>query len=371
MLRKHGAFFAALGAVLALAAQVFLLLDCLSLASLPWAHAIALTLLGAVVATLSTLSGVLCRRIHQQQAAAQRGQFYLLSHFSNTFLFEYRFRARILSFSDNLPKELGLEVQLEGSHCSARLRQLVHPDDLPKLCNVAASPPTGRKEVGVELRLLHRGGAYVWYECRMVATYDKHGRPTTLLGRFENIDTRKRREANLVARSTRDDLTGLLNRSAVTLRVEEWIQSPRAAEGGALFMLDLDNFKSINDTQGHATGDRALLLTARVLRETFRGTDILGRAGGDEFLVFMTGVSSPEVAADRAEALCRAMAQRSDDTNPEAAFTCSVGISLFPLDGRTYPDLFEAADAAMYQAKREGKNSYRLCSSLSDLIPGA
>ena len=98
---------------------------------------------------------------------------------------------------------------------------------------------------------------------------------------------------------------GLLNRSAVALRVEEWTQSPQAKEGGALFMLDLDDFKSINDTLGHTLGDKALLLTAHTLREAFRDSDILGRAGGDEFLVFLSGTNSLELLSSRAEALCR------------------------------------------------------------------
>lgn len=128
-------------------------------------------------------------------------------------------------------------------------------------------------------------------------------------------------------------------------------------------MLDLDNFKLINDTMGHASGDRALLLTARTLRETFRDSDILGRAGGDEFLVFMSGVNTPELAASRAEALCLALTQKLEESDCGFSLTCSVGISLYPQDGDSYSTLFEAADAAMYQAKREGKNAYRLCSN--------
>ncbi|SBW01154.1 putative Diguanylate cyclase [uncultured Eubacteriales bacterium] len=362
--RRTAAIGAALGAGLSLLAEVLLLCDYGSRA--PWMlpHAVLLCILGAIGAGLIVLASRLF--LQAPQSAAERGQFYLLSHFANTFLFEYRFQSRVLTFSDNLPQELGLGLHLEGADCSLRLCKLIHREDRHKLRAMAENPPAPKDEALQELRLLHSGGSYVWYECRVAATYDRHGRPMALLGRFENIDARKRREANLVARSTRDDLTGLLNRSAVTLRVEEWTQSPRAKEGGALFMLDLDNFKSINDSQGHATGDRALRLTARVLRDTFRESDILGRAGGDEFLVFMPGVSSPELASSRAERLCRTLSEQPFDSDNVFPFTCSVGISLFPQDGNSYAALFEAADAAMYQAKREGKNSYRLSSSLAD-----
>lgn len=363
MIRRYGVILTAGGTCLALSGQIFLLLNGPSSPAL-FGRMVALCLLGGLTAALATLTAVLFYQGRLHRSSVERSQFYLLSRFANTYLFEYRFRARILTFSDNLPALLGLESQLEGPCCSARMRELVHPDDLHKLSRLAANPPAPRKEAALELRLLHRGGGYTWYECRSVATYDKHGRASTLLGRFENIDSRKRRETNLVARSIRDDLTGLLNRSAITLRVEEWIHSPRAQEGGALFMLDLDDFKSINDTVGHAGGDRALLLTSQVLRETFRSTDILGRAGGDEFLVFMTGVQDPNVAAERAETLCRALSERSCQGDGCAPLSCSVGVSLFPRDGESYPALFEAADAAMYHAKRQGKSSYRFTSAV-------
>ncbi len=366
MNRRSPVIWAVLMAVLAFGGAAFVFFDYCSRNPSMLGHVALLFLLCMLGAGLSTAAAFFLSRAHARLSSIQSEQFYHLSYFSNTFLFEYGLRSHILTFSDNLPKELKLETQMDGLRCMARLRTLVHPDDLHKLCDLKDRPSSPGKEVIHELRLLHSQGGYTWYECRAVVTYDKNGKPATLLGRFENIDNRKRREANLMSRSTLDDLTGLLNRSAVTLRVEEWTQSPQAEEGGALLMLDLDNFKAINDTMGHASGDRALLLTARALRDTFRDSDILGRAGGDEFLVFMSGVNSPELASSRAEASCLALAQKLDDSACGFSFTCSVGISLYPQDGDSYATLFEAADAAMYQAKREGKNSYRLCSCLAE-----
>lgn len=371
--RRRTALFTALGALLflAMAGPVWgVCMDFFSShgkdAALPLALITVFCFFLAGAFCLGAYAIFLLRWEKHQQSAIAQGKFYLLSHFSNTCLFEYHFRTHLLTFSDNLPQELGLSARIKGVPYCTQLRERIHPEDGGKLHNLIHTPPRPEQEMVNELRLLHEGGSYVWYECRTVATYDKRGRADTLLGRFENIDARKRREANLIARSTRDDLTGLLNRSAVTLRVEEWMHSPMIREGAALFMIDLDNFKSINDTHGHASGDRALSLTAQVLRETFRNTDVLGRAGGDEFLVFMTGVGTPEIATDRADALCRTLAERSGET-----FTCSIGVALCPQDGISYAALFESADAAMYMAKREGKNSYRLTSSPSNLVVGA
>lgn len=365
MNRHSPAFWAVLFAALAFSGAGFLFFDYLSRgAPLVW-HTALLFLLGMVGAALLAHAGYRLSMARLLRSSAQRGQFYHLSHFSNTFLYEYRLHPCVLTFSNNLPKELKLDVQLEGCNCFAQLRALVHPDDLCKLRDLKDNPPPPNQEVSLELRFLHTQGGYTWYESRTVTTFDKHNRPVTLLGRFENIDSRKRREASLISRSTRDDLTGLLNRSAVALRVEEWTQSPQAKEGGALFMLDLDDFKSINDTLGHTLGDKALLLTAHTLREAFRDSDILGRAGGDEFLVFLSGTNSLELLSSRAEALCQALCRHSNESAIGFPITCSVGISLYPQDGNSYATLFEAADAAMYQAKRDGKNAYHLCSNLN------
>lgn len=240
-----------------------------------------------------------------------------------------------------------------------QLQALVHPDDWKDLADLGRKPPAPDRELRLELRLRHKGGRYVWYECKLIAVYSGRGRALLLMGQLENIDPRKAREAMLIARSTLDDLTGLLNRRAFALRVEEWLHSPCAREGGALLMLDLDDFKIVNDTAGHTGGDQALVLTAKVLRTAFRSTDLLCRAGGDEFLVFMTGVRNECVAARKADEVCRELEQRSREEGC-VPFTCSVGIAMAAQNMSHFPELFDAADAAMYRTKRAGKNSYHV-----------
>lgn len=298
------------------------------------------------------------QREKTRQLSMERGRFYLLSHFSDTYLFEYEFGSGQLRLSDNAPAALDLPFPSTGPMPADALKAAVHPDDWARLLSLRQTPPQSGQEARLEFRLRHSDGNYVWYECKALTVHDERGHPLLLMGRFEDINVRKTREALLLARSTLDDLTGLLNRSAVALRVEEYLRTPCAGQGGALLMLDLDNFKAINDTCGHATGDRALLLTAQILRETFRGSDILGRAGGDEFLVFMTGVRDRGLVEKKAWELCRRLEDRCAADCCAFTCTCSVGAALYPRDGDRYSALFEAADAAMYQAKREGKNAF-------------
>ena len=124
-------------------------------------------------------------------------------------------------------------------------------------------------------------------------------------------------------------------------------------------MIDVDNFKSVNDTYGHVIGDRVLAELGRVFRTSFRGTDVAGRVGGDEFMLFI-----PELATrEAAEALARRIKDQVTKTfvgSPvEGKITISIGAALFPEHGQSFEELYRAADKALYTVKRNGKADFR------------
>ena len=170
-----------------------------------------------------------------------------------------------------------------------------------------------------------------------------------------------RRQDELVFLATHDPLTGLPNRTLILDRVEQMlVRSRRSQTPVAALFIDLDNFKSINDTLGHGAGDRLLMAVAARLRHTIRETDALGRLGGDEFVVIAEGMSlaaGPELIAER---LLEALAPpfRLDDEAQAArlAVTASVGIAMGPRESAE--ELLRDADVAMYRAKWDGKNRY-------------
>ena len=157
--------------------------------------------------------------------------------------------------------------------------------------------------------------------------------------------------------ATTDQLTGLLNRRAVEERLQaELSRATRHQLRTTVILIDLDNFKAINDTHGHAAGDSTLVEIAGLLRQQVRSLDVVGRLGGDEFLVILPWTSSEE-AMIFVQRLQRAMSERAAQLVEPAVKTLSLGIAEAPRHGRTVTSLLAAADAALYKAKRGGRNS--------------
>ena len=158
-----------------------------------------------------------------------------------------------------------------------------------------------------------------------------------------------------------DELTGLPNRSLFFDRLIMATQhSGRRGGKLAVFFLDLDRFKNINDSLGHSVGDALLRVTAERLKSVIRGEDTIARFGGDEFVMIIRGTQAPDDAVRVAHKLLEAMRKPFVAFGRELVVSCSIGIALFPEDGTGAEDLVRNADSAMYHAKEDGRDRYRL-----------
>ena len=167
-------------------------------------------------------------------------------------------------------------------------------------------------------------------------------------------------ELGELARSgQRDPLTGLPNRLLMLDRLESAIAAARREETRiAVLFIDLDDFKRINDTLGHATGDEALKLAARRLQSAVRDSDTVSRHGGEEFLVLLPGISQAADAASVAQKLLAALAAPARAGEHRLQLSASVGITIYPEDAEDAETLIGRADAAMYRAKRRGPGGF-------------
>lgn len=205
-----------------------------------------------------------------------------------------------------------------------------------------------------EMRMPNAEGEEHWLRVTVDPVNDASGRVAYSVGKIEVIDEERREKDQLVARAERDSLTGLLNSETTRSRVSRQVAALGADERGALLVVDIDRFKDVNDTFGHLVGDRVLIGIAGILRESFRKSDVVGRLGGDEFMVFLDRVADPDAVVEKCENLRRAV-ERHAFPGSECRATVSVGMVLAKA-GDSFDTLYRRADEALYAAKRDGRN---------------
>lgn len=238
----------------------------------------------------------------------------------------------------------------------------LHPDDHDRLLAFQEQrrhAPHQHKCM-LEARLRNAENEFHWYRIETSNIANTQGVPIYAIGIITDIDQQKTLEQQLRSQANRDSGTGMRNKKATEKAVSQFLDTHEQPnpECYAMFIVDFDNFKTINDRFGHAMGDKAIFDMAQILRRNFRGVDIVGRIGGDEFLVFCTEKMTMKAIRDRANMLVNQLHTQCADQHGSLTLTASVGVACCPRDGGTYAELFNKADKATYAAKRMGKNRY-------------
>lgn len=195
---------------------------------------------------------------------------------------------------------------------------------------------------------------YQWFRTYYRSVTNAEGEIIRIIGRSFNIDMDK----SLQEEVRRDPLTQLLNKLEVQKEVTRYIEE-NPNKCSVLFLIDIDNFKGINDNFGHTFGDTVIMDMAKLIQSQFRMNDIVGRVGGDEFLVFMKN-TTVEKAEEKAKLLCHSLEKKYMGRKLHYRLSASIGMAVYAKDGDNYRTLFEKADHAMYRAKQAGKDGYQL-----------
>jgi len=239
-----------------------------------------------------------------------------------------------------------------------RWKALIHPEDRPRAMASYAGVPLG--SIDAEHRIVRPDGEVRWVMTRGFPVREATGELTRVAGTIEDITERKRAQELLLHQAQYDALTDLPNRMVCFDRLALAIgQARRKKCSVAALFLDLDRFKTVNDTLGHGVGDALLCETGRRLSECVRGGDTVARVGGDEFVVVLTELVRPEDARAVAQKVIDSVAAPMRLEGHELYITASIGIAIFPGDGEDGDALVKNADAAMFTAKEAGRNNYR------------
>lgn len=306
------------------------------------------------------------RAMEQRLKASERLHRYLVES-SPDLIFTLDAEGRFSYINPRVKQLLGFE---RGTLIRRPFTTLVMPEDVDRICNLLSLPSTMPGEsFNVELRLRRNRGELAPVEpdsltvsLTGIPMLSQQGerRVVGLYGVARDISERKRAEEIISFQAYHDQLTHLPNRVLFKDRLELAItQAQRRTGALAVMFVDVDRFKLVNDTYGHAEGDLLLRAIASRLSSTLRRGDTLARLGGDEFTVLLPDINQPEDAETIARKIVTTLSEPIKLSQGDFRATVSIGIALFPRDGSTAEDLTRHADIAMYQVKRSGKNAFR------------
>ena len=276
---------------------------------------------------------------------------------------EWRAADNSVFFSEQWKQQLGYAAD-ELPDRMEELESRLHPEERDEvLAGLARYIEHPAGDYRSELRLRHRDGSYRWVVCRAVAETGTDGRAINMLGTHLDVTDLKVAEQRIREAAQHDVLTGLPNRNLVYEYAGHLLAAAkRSQSSGAFLFIDLDRFKPINDLYGHEVGDRLLQEVADRLRQCVRQEDLIGRIGGDEFVIVLPHPGKGHRAATVAQHVLYSIGRPFEIGGLTLAVSPSIGIAYYPQHGEDADALVRAADIAMYQAKRGGRANYQIYS---------
>ena len=297
---------------------------------------------------------------HRDQERLREERYRIIAEVAAARTFDYDVERDVMVLSENFGETGQKEQVITGylSHLDLG-RTAAEPAAQAKFRAAIRKALKSPKSGDYEYQADFDGRGYRWYRIHYVTMADMSGKVYRALGSLDDIQKEKEEVADLRDAASHDSLTGLLNRKAFDNACKQVIGEARPKWKGAFFIIDLDDFKGVNDRYGHAVGDDVLRKVADCLQNSFRKHDFVVRMGGDEMAVFMTDITGPRAVIRKGRAICQEIGEIHVD-GLYSPLSVSVGMALYPDQAGDMEELYEKADMALYQAKSFGKNQAML-----------
>jgi len=314
---------------------------------------------GSVQGVYGLINDLTARHEAEQQRARSEERLSLALEGSGLALFDWDIGGDQIYHSAQASAMRG-EPAVETTAPAAEWRSFVHPDDLDAMRASLKAALKGVVPVyHAEFRIRRHTGEWLWVRARgRIVERDADGRALRLAGTYADINARKVAEDRLRHRAEFDTLTDLPNRASFVERLQQAMARVTRSSTMALLFLDIDHFKTVNDTLGHEAGDQLLKVFATRMRDCVRQSDTVARLAGDEFTVILEGLRGADDAKALASKLVETLRTPIALAGKLFVITTSVGIAMWR-DGETDDaELLRRADAALYEAKRRGRNGF-------------
>ena len=319
---------------------------------------------GALVIIVFALMGFLSYGAASRMIELERmnAQYALLDNASRSITFSCNPNSRAVDLNGAVEQTFGKEIAELGTVNLVSLLDKLHENDQGLSKNISKAVREGAGKYDCEVRVKEADGGYGWYKLEAIIVRSKSGKVERIIGSLKNLEDQIEKEHVLRNKAETDLLTGLLNKMTMENSISDIIKR-RPYSTFAFYIIDMDNFKAVNDNLGHAIGDKVLVDVANKLTLLFNEYDFIGRLGGDEFAVMlvipenMSNYSSRLIEL-KAKSLCENLKETYSDDRADVTVSASIGIAIYEKDGRSFSELYRHADLALYQSKNNGKNQF-------------
>lgn len=321
---------------------------------------------GSKYIIVAVVEDITDRKNVEEELHQQAERLHILSEAEGGKIIDYNARTDVMVIKSS--REYDTSEKMIKKYMEDFDESMIFEEDVAYYKSIFRGLLTSPKNETIEYRTKRFENDYTWYQLNLTSLLGPEGYVTRIVGRMINIHERKLKELDLLLRAEKDALTGLYNKGATMQLIQNAIEDSKKDTLNALMIIDLDNFKEVNDLLGHTQGDQVLVDTATALNEIFKGGDIVGRIGGDEFVVFMKNLNAISNADILAGKVVRNVNFSFDYEDRQINVTCSVGVAIFPYHGNDYEELFNKADKAVYTAKANGKCGYRIYDAATTMV---
>lgn len=325
---------------------------------------IGFTIMG-IVALVAIGFAVMFGRLFSISSKIERTneQYKLAVDQTRVLIFDYDFGKKKAELSGNVDFFVSGAPKTIQYETVKSIATNIHPDDRKIRETLELLVESDESVTGGEFRLKCTDGAYYWFKMKASVIRSGDGKPLRLVGNIINVQETDDKEAVLIHGMGTDSLTGLLTKPSFEERAENYLEKADFSMMAAMYIIDIDNFKAVNEILGHKVGEKVLQDVARKLCMVFSDADYVARTGGDEFAVLMrlseNGLKDGrKVIEAKAKNACNIISDTYSDGKRQVSISASIGVSTYPLDGKRYGEMYRKADAALYAAKHSGKDKY-------------
>jgi len=278
---------------------------------------------------------------------------------SDNIIFEWNLDTKQVNFSNNFNKKFSYRAPSEHFADSFLIKCKVHPEDAERYTSDLQKLEKGENFKHNEYRIKNIYGDYIWVLIRTSSILDSEGKVVKIVGVIVDIDRAKKSENVLTARASFDSLTNVFNRETIEVAINNEIEliAARKSEFAILF-VDIDDFKFFNDQYSHATGDQVLRFAATTIKNAVGDKGMVGRYGGDEFIVCIKDADTNDPAAVAEQILTTLKEGFDSDSGDHLSVNVSIGISVIRDNSKRVEEIIGQADDAMYKIKKSGKSNF-------------